>query len=107
MFKVRNFALDTRGDMLKSVAITASAVAVGSLALTHLLDRATQSGSLPHIAIIATPGQDLSQRVANLPRPTASSAVASAGQYDTTPVGSIGGRAMPQIVLDPCSGQQR
>jgi hypothetical protein len=106
MFKVRNFVLDTRGDMLKSVAITASAVAVGSLALTHLLDKATQSGSLPHIAIIATPGQDLSQRVANLPRPTSSSAVAST-QYDTMPVGSIGGRAMPQIVLDPCSGQQR
>jgi hypothetical protein len=106
MFKLRDFAADTRGDLLKSVAATAAVIAFSCLAMTQLLDRATKDGSLPHIAIVTSPGQDLSQRMAKLPRPLDGGG-ATEGRYDDTPVASIGGRPMPRIVLDPCSGQQR
>ena len=99
------FVTDQKGDALKSVAASAAVVAFASLALTQLLDKATKDGSLPHIAIVAS-NNDTSLRMASLPRPTGSSAGVG-GQYDDTPVGTIGGRPMPRVVLDPCTGQNR
>jgi hypothetical protein len=102
MSMFRKFAADTRGDALKSVALSAAVVAFASLTLTQLLDRATKDGALPHVAIVATPSQPYEQqRMAQLSGATQSE------QYDDMPVGSIGGRPMPHIVLDPCNGQQR
>jgi hypothetical protein len=99
------FVSDRKGDALKSIAASAGIIAFASLALTHLLDRSIKDGSLPHVAIVTTPG-DAQLRMASLPQPTATSATTS-GQFDSTPVGTIGGRPMPRIVLDPCTGQSR
>ena len=99
------FSSDQKGDVLKSVAASAAVIAFASLALTQLLDKATRDGSLPRIAII-TGNEDAAMRMASLPRPTGNSPGAG-GQYDDTPVGSIAGRPMPRVVLDPCTGKNR
>ena len=99
------FVSDQNGDALKSVAATAGVIAFASLAMTQLLDKATKDGSLPHVAIVTSPS-DPNLRMATLPRPTGQSSGA-AGQFDDTPVATIGGRPMPRIILDPCSGQSR
>ena len=99
------FSSDQKGDVLKSVAASAAVIAFASLALTQLLDKATRDGSLPRIAII-TGNDDAAMRMASLPRPTSNSPGVG-GQYDDTPVGSIAGRPMPRVVLDPCTGKNR
>ena len=87
------------------IAASAAVIAFASLALTQLLDKATRDGSLPRIAII-TGNDDAAMRMASLPRPTGNSPGVG-GQYDDTPVGSIAGRPMPRVVLDPCTGKNR
>jgi hypothetical protein len=99
------FVSDQKGDALKSIAASAGIIAFASLALTHLLDRSIKDGTLPHVALVTTPA-DPQLRMASLPQPTVSSA-STAQQFDATPVGTIGGRPIPHIVLDPCSGQTR
>jgi|GEM_PF-4689161 hypothetical protein len=99
------FAKDSRASMLKPIAGSAAIIAFASLAVTQMLDKATREGGLPHISIIASPGDD-ALRMASMPRPTGAGLSSSTG-YDETPVASIGGRPMPHIVLDPCNGVQR
>lgn len=103
MSKLSRLASDQRGDALRPFAVTAGVIAFASLALTTLLDHATRNGTLPQIAFISPSGDS----VAKLTGLRSGATQMAAGAYDDMPVGSIAGRSVPPIVLDPCTGKTR
>ena len=103
---LRKFGRDTRGEMFHNVAFAAGAIAIASIAGTHLLDRSLQTGALQQMAgVRPAPSQEFQTAMANIPRPGATSreSIRQVG-VDYTPTGSIPANLAQPIILDPCTG---
>ena len=97
------FWRDTRGSSVKTLGLTAGAIAIAAVATTTLLDHASKTG-LPTIAFIDSKGSSIAFGGV----PTAQTAAAGKAaqpkfdQIDRTVTGSIN-----RITLDPCTGKQK
>jgi hypothetical protein len=108
---LRRFHHDERGGVPEKLAVVTALVAGISILGAHYLDRMSQSGGLPQIALISPDGsaKSLSSVFASLSSsPTAPSAPSNHfGDIDYSTTGSLSGTSSRPIVLDPCTGQAK
>ena len=113
MRNIKTFRRDARGNAMQTLALTAGAVALASLAGTHFLDRAVQTGAIQQVAgLRSAPPADLQRMMTGIPRPGQSSGEAPRESLrqvtvDYMPTGSIPANLAQPIILDPCTGMRK
>lgn len=106
---LQDFWRDKRGNSMHAVAMAAAAIALASLAGTHFLEKAVETGAISAmLGGKAVPSAEFRQVMASLPRP-GDPARESIRQVtvDYTPTGSIPSSLAQPIVLDPCTGMRK
>ena len=103
------FWRDTRGNSMHAVAMAAATVALASLAGTHFLEKAVQTGALQdYVGGKSVPSAEFRQVMASLPKPGDPSRESIRQvTIDYTPTGSIPSSLAQPIVLDPCTGTRK
>jgi len=106
---LRDFARDRRGNAMHSVAMAAGAVALASLAGTHFLERAVESGAFQEfVGGKSVPSAEFRRMMAALPRPIdAPRDSIRQVTIDYTPTGSLPANLAQPVVLDPCTGLRK
>ena len=106
-----HFRRDETGSAHEKLAVVAALVTTAAILGAHYLDKMSQSGGLPRIAIISPDGSatTLGGMFAALPhsRQAPGTAASRFGDIDYSATGSLSGNAARSVILDPCTGQTK